>query len=268
MWLFCFYLILVMTPISSPSAQLTQDAPLTLDSFRHLSPEEGARRLIGPAARLVSKMTVGQPPPFPSRSLDAVGLYLKPIAVGRGICMQDKLEVTLKPAGGIPISASDASTPMKIANIKRIHEFAAVGNLRGPSTPDENAAVVAKCGTVQPFTFFVASSADEAWEGAFLAEMALKQAASDGPQKFRSKCNIGPACATAYGRLIKLSAVNIESVRRDCVGFTAVCYTVGLGDGPGYWTIRIEASRAGSVRADPKFKLKSTSFAAAPRAVI
>lgn len=264
MRLVCVCFLLMVMGSSTPSAQTVQEVSLTLESFRHLTPQQGARQLIGPSAELVSKMIVGRPPPFCCKSLDFVRLYLKPIAVRAGLCMQNEVDVFLHPADGSSPSTAEPSTVMKIANINLVHEFAAVGDLAGQSTPDEKTAVAAKCGELHPFTFFAAESSDEAWEAAYLAELALQQAASDGAGKTRINCRLpGPACATAYDRLIKLSAANVGSVRRDCGGptqGTAVCYFAALRDGPVDWTINIEASRDATGRTAPKFNLKSTSF--------
>lgn len=208
MRLICFCFLLTLMGISLSSGQTAQDVPLTLESFRNLTPQEGARQLIGPSAELVSKMILGAP--LCCRSLSWVRLYLRPTAVRIGLCMENELDVHLNPVDGTPLRDSGASTVMKIASIDLIHEFAVVGDLAGESSPDQTAAVEARCGDLHPFKLFVASSSDEAWEGAYLAELALKQAASDGPGKTRINCHLGLSCGPAYGRLTRLSTTELS----------------------------------------------------------
>jgi hypothetical protein len=135
---------------------------------------------------------------------------------------------------------------------------------RHTSSPEEKTGIEAKCGELRPFAFFAAPSSDEAWEAAYLAELALKQAAVNGPGKTMLVCHLpGAACDTAYDRMAKLSVANIGSVHRDCGGPTqgaAVCYSMGLRDGGAGWRINVEASRDAAVRTGQKFNIESTSF--------
>lgn len=264
--------VLSSAGISASSAQVSQDIPLTLQSFRNLTAQEGARLLLGPSAELVSKMIVGWPPPVGGRSLDLVRLYLRPTAVKAGLCMQNEVDVFLQPADGTLLSAADASSVMKIADINLVHEFAVVGDLSGTSNAEEKTGVETKCRELNPFAFFAAASSDEAWEAAYLAELALKRAASDGPGQTTLVCRLpGAACDSAYDLLTKLSVANIGSVHRDCGGATQgslVCYSVGLRDGGAGWTINVEASRDPAVRTGQKFNIKSTSFGVVLQPVI
>jgi hypothetical protein len=273
-FLFASLAMLAVAGILPLGAQPAPDISFTSESFNGLSVEQAARRLIGPSAQLVSKMIIGLPPGYPGAPLSLVRFFSRPRAVEPGLCQQNEIDVLLETADGSPAGSANASTPMKISGLRSGYGFAVVGDLTVPLNGQQRTSVEEKCGELdEPLAFFPAASAMQAWEAAYLVDVALTQARASGREQLHVTCN-ATKCDDAFDSILKLSPNDAFDIVIGChrpPDGTSVCYSVRLSDplnGYRSWLLYVESARRVGVGRGPSLTFRSATFTLKPEPVI
>jgi hypothetical protein len=221
------------------------DIPLTYDAFRGLTAQQAARRLIGPSAELVAKMTIIGPPLV--ASLSVVSFSSTPRASDQpGLCQRNEIDVSFEAADGSPAGSARSSTLMRISGVTARYGYRVVGALNARLSERPNIDVASTCaGLDLPHGFFSARSSRQAWEAAYLVDLAIKAARVGDPQSV--KCS-ARNCNDVQAALSRLSPSEIYDVASSCnrPGSDA-CYSVLLDDPSDSfraWSVDVEAARA------------------------
>jgi hypothetical protein len=272
---FLLGLLLIGIGFASPSvAQPVADIPLTHDAFRGLTVEQAARRLIGPSAELVSKMIVGGFPGNEGAPLSEVRFFATPRIIEAGLCQQNEIDVFFETEDGSRMGQANASTRMKISEIRTRYGFFAVGEMNIRLREPQRSELERVCaGVSSPLAFFRADSGGEAWEAAHLATIALKEAKERGRQALNISCS-ATKCDDAFESLSMLSPKSIFAVRRGCnrePDARSVCYSIDLVDPLNpyrSWLVYVESDRRNGVGPGPDVIFRKATFSLNPQAVI
>ena len=272
---FIAFLLMIGIGWTLPSiAQSPSDIPLTHEAFKGLTVEQAARRLIGSSSDLVSKMIIGLPPGYSGQPLSVIRFFSRPRGSEPGLCQQDEIDVLFETEDGSPIGRANASTRMKISELRSGHGYFVVGDLNTRFREQQRRDLEQICvGLENPLDFFPANSTREAWESAYLLDAALKEARSRDRQSLTIACK-ATECDDAYASLSKLSPNDIFSVKEGCnrpPDASNVCYSIRLYDSlSGYrsWLIYVESSRRIGVGLGPEVVFKSATFTLNPQPVI
>jgi hypothetical protein len=239
-----------------------------------LTVEQAARRLIGPSADLVSKMIIGLPPGYSGQPLSVVRFFSTPQPAESGLCQQNEIDVLFQTEDGSPIGFANASTRMRISELKTSYGYRVVGDLATRLREPERRELERICaGLDQPLAFFPADSVSQAWEVAYLVDVALKDARARDPQSLTMTCN-ATKCDDAYASLMMVSPNYIFGISPGChhpPDGSSVCYSIALADPVNAyrsWLIHVESARRNGVGPGPDVIFGSATFTLNPQPVI
>jgi hypothetical protein len=226
------------------------EVPLTYDAFKGLTVEQGARRLIGSSASIMSQMFISGPllcclhrdPPLLSVSFVSAPKASKP-----GLCEHNWIRVELQTEDGSPMNDALSSTPMRVKSVMAGLAYLVVGDLTEEANERQEAELDTTCAknTKRAGDFFRAPSEITAWEAAYLAATAVKQARAGDRRKLKLECKYD--CTDKESAFFSFSPSRIIDVSQTCspIGDDNVdtCYDVWIQDTkPGRrWVVNVEA---------------------------
>lgn len=230
-----------------------EDIPLTHDALSQLTTEQVARRVLGPAADIVTDMRPEFHWFFFRYQLDYAHFFTRPRASEPGLCQRTEITVSFETEDCMEGDSQDTNLKMRIANIVSEPRYYAMGPFDRPmGTRQKEALEVGCAGLEWSVPFFESESAYAASEGAYLLDVALGGTMPRGERpEPEIACNMREEdCADLNERFTTLTPRHVTDISSGCrpPQKSTICYSMTIeASGTRYWSVYIEAERGSAV---------------------